>query len=182
MLFRSVAFDDPDLESGLEPVADGGQEFVVAALDKDCDFFRHGFCIYANNCLFVKSSGHMELKKMKSPTITLCTYTYNDAEFASDLVRRSHSFTVRPDEIVVVDDGSDVPFSMDGAPENLRILRHESNRGITRAKGAGLSAATGDYIFSMDCDTRVSPDWLERNLPHLLTPEIGLVEIGRAHV
>jgi GT2 family glycosyltransferase len=112
---------------------------------------------------------------MKSPTITLCTYTYNDAEFVEDLVRRSQYFTVKPDEIVVVDDGSDVEFAMVDAPENLRIIRHESNLGITEAKGAGLSEATGDYIFSMDCDTRVSPDWLERNISYLEKSKVGLV-------
>lgn len=116
-----------------------------------------------------------QIKNMKSPTLTFCTYTYNDAEFVEDLVRESMSFTVQPDEIVVVDDGSDVPFSMKNAPDNLRVIRSECNQGITLAKGTGLSAATSDIIFSMDCDTRVNPDWLERNLPYLDDPGIGLV-------
>ncbi len=112
---------------------------------------------------------------MTRPTISFCTYTFNDAEFTADLIRQTRMFSVRPDEIVVVDDGSDMPFAMDDAPANLRVLRFEKNRGITAAKGAGLSAASGDFIFSMDCDTRVGNTWLERNLPHACVPEIGLV-------
>jgi len=118
---------------------------------------------------------------MKSPTVTFCTYTYNDSEFAANLVRQSQLFTIRPDEIVVVDDGSDEPFVMDDAPDSLRVIRLEGNRGITFAKGAGLSAATSDLIFSMDCDTSVNPDWLERNMAHVLTPEVGLVGGALVH-
>ncbi|CCH48625.1 glycosyltransferase [Pseudodesulfovibrio piezophilus] len=111
---------------------------------------------------------------MPGPTISLITYTFNDAEFAEELIQQAQSFTVQPDEIVVVDDGSDIPFSMPDPPDNLRIIRFEENKGITRAKGAGISAAAGDFIFSMDCDTRVDADWLERALPHANVPEIGL--------
>lgn len=111
---------------------------------------------------------------MAGPTISFSTYTYNDAEFAADLIRQAQVFTVQPDEYIVVDDGSDTVFSMDNPPENLRIIRFDTNQGITRAKGAGLSAATGDFIFSMDCDTRVNPNWLEQSLPHANVPEIGL--------
>ena len=111
---------------------------------------------------------------MAGPKISFITYTYNDAEFAADLLRQTQSFTVQPDEIVLVDDGSDVPFAMPDPPPNLRTIRFEKNKGITRAKGAGLSAASGDLLFSMDCDTRVSPDWLERNLPHANVPSVGL--------
>ncbi|WP_158945835.1 glycosyltransferase [Pseudodesulfovibrio cashew] len=112
---------------------------------------------------------------MGEPAISFITYTYNDAAYAADLVRLAASFTVRPDEIVVVDDGSDTPFAMADAPDTLRIIRFEKNRGITAAKGAGLDAASGDILFSMDCDTRVNPDWLERALVHLGRPGVGLV-------
>lgn len=111
---------------------------------------------------------------MAGPTISFCTYTYNDALFVEDLVRQTRSFTVQPDEIIVVDDGSDTPFAMVDAPDILRVIRFDTNHGITHAKGAGLSAATGDFIFSMDCDTRVNPDWLERSLPHANVPDVGL--------
>ncbi len=112
---------------------------------------------------------------MAGPTISFCTYTFNDAEFAEDLVRETRFYTVQPDEIIVVDDGSDVPFAMKNPPSNLRIIRFERNRGVTAAKGAGLTAASGDVVFSMDCDTRVRFDWLERNLPNINVPEIGIV-------
>lgn len=118
---------------------------------------------------------------MQAPKISFITYTYNDADFAADLVRQTQAFTVRPHEILVVDDGSDVPFRMEDAPCNLRTIRFENNQGITRAKGNGLSAASGDYLFSMDCDTRVSRDWLERALTHAGESMVGLVGGSLVH-
>lgn len=112
---------------------------------------------------------------MKKPKISFCTYTCNDAQYAADLLRRTREWTVRPDEYVVVDDGSEQAFFMEDAPDNLTVIRISPNRGITFAKRTGLSAASGDVIFSMDCDTRVAPDWLELNLRYLGDPEIGLV-------
>lgn len=112
---------------------------------------------------------------MEHPDISLITYTYNDAHLAAELVRHARTFTLPPGEIIVVDDGSDEPFDMADRPDNLRIIRFERNQGITRAKGEGLSAACGDYLFSMDCDTRVAPDWLERTLPHASQPRTGMV-------
>ncbi|MBA4358601.1 MAG: glycosyl transferase, partial [Desulfovibrio sp.] len=97
---------------------------------------------------------------MPSPRLSLCTYTYNDAGFIHDLLRQVPSWQVQPDEIVVVDDGSKQPFAPRIPLPQLRVIRLDQNQGITRAKGAGLSAARGERIFSLDCDTRVAPDWL----------------------
>jgi len=112
---------------------------------------------------------------MSQTTISLVTYTYNDANFAADLVRQSRRFTIQPDEIVVVDDGSSTPFRMIDAPANLRVIRLDRNKGITKAKATGLSAASADYILSVDCDTRLSHDWLERALVSARKPEVGMV-------
>ena len=112
---------------------------------------------------------------MAQPRISLCTYVYNDADYAAELVRLADDFTLTPDEIVVVDDGSTTPFLMEDAPSKLKVVRFDANQGITGAKGAGLSAATGDVILSMDCDTRIERDWLEKLLPKVLEPSVGLV-------
>ncbi len=118
---------------------------------------------------------------MPSPRLSLCTYTYNDAEFIHNLLRQVPSWQVQPDEIVVVDDGSKQPFAPLSPLPQLRVIRLDQNQGITRAKGAGLSAARGERIFSLDCDTRVAPDWLSVNLPNLERPGVGLVGGALAH-
>lgn len=109
---------------------------------------------------------------MIAPRISLCTYTYNDAPFVHDLLRAIPSWVVRPDEIVVLDDGSKVRFAPERDMPGLRVVRLEKNQGITRAKGRGLSEARGELIFSLDCDTRIAPDWLAVNLPNLVREDV----------
>lgn len=112
---------------------------------------------------------------MPSPRLSLCTYTLNDAEFVHDLLARLPSWQVQPDEIVVLDDGSKTPFAPLTPLPGLRVIRLDPNQGIARAKDAGLSAATGELILSLDCDTRLAPDWLSVNLPNLMRPGVALV-------
>jgi len=61
--------------------------------------------------------------------------------------------TLRPAEIIIVDDGSPepVPAQLAGAVP-LRVVRHEHNRGIPAARNTGVSAASGEWIAFIDQD------------------------------
>lgn len=107
--------------------------------------------------------------------VSLCTYTYNDGEFVNELLRRVRGWSVRPDEIVVLDDGSDSPFVPDDGALPARVVRLERNRGIPVAKHTGISSARGEYILSVDCDVRIDSDWLEKCLPIAQREDVGLV-------
>ena len=111
-------------------------------------------------------------------TVSLCSYTYNDGELLHGLLAGVPAWTARPDEIVLVDDGSGEPFSLrEGETHGIpaRLIRLPENKGFTTAKHTGLSAAQGDILFSMDCDSRVDPDFMRRCVAWLRKPEIGLV-------
>lgn len=106
---------------------------------------------------------------------TLCTYTYNDADLTHGLLDSIADWSVTPDEILVVDDGSLIPFTPKEYPWPILVMRHAVNQRITKAKSAGLSAASGEVIFSVDCDVRVTADYLERCLERLADPSVGMV-------
>ena len=77
--------------------------------------------------------------------------------------------TLEDAEFIFVDDASP-----DGSAEvlrevvsrypsrNVKVLRHESNRGLPAARNTGLAAATGDFIFHCDSDDYLEKDALER--------------------
>lgn len=116
------------------------------------------------------------------------TYTYNDATLVNALLGEIRRWTVRPDAVLVVDDGSATPYAPDAAAPAggpaPRILRLESNQGPGRAKRAGLAAAAdggADVILSLDADIRPHPDWLATALPRLADPGVGLVGAEFAH-
>ena len=45
---------------------------------------------------------------------------------------------------------------------NVKVLRHEVNRGLPAARNTGLAVATGDFIFHCDSDDYLEKDALER--------------------
>ena len=112
-------------------------------------------------------------------TLTLSTYTYNDARLVDELLASVATWSRRPDEIIVTDDGSAVPYV---GPPGVRVIRLSENRGITVAKRTGISAATSDLILSIDCDARLAPDWLDIVTPGILRPEVGLAGGSTSHV
>lgn len=112
-------------------------------------------------------------------TLTLSTYTYNDARLVDELLASVATWSRQPDEIIVTDDGSTVPYA---GPAGCRVIRLPENRGITAAKRTGISAATCDVILSIDCDARLAPDWLEIVTPHVLRSETGLASGSTTHV
>jgi hypothetical protein len=91
-------------------------------------------------------------------------------------------WSVRPNEVVIVDDGSEEPFACDAFPLKgvpLRIIRLPDNRGCFVSKSIAYSEASGDVILAADCDARLSADYLECCLSHLKNPKTGMVTGAR---
>jgi len=79
------------------------------------------------------------------------------------------SQSVRPAEIIVVDDASTPPVSgeqlaaaADGIP--LRLIRHDTSRGPAGARNTGILAANSPWIAFLDDDDQYLPLKLERCL------------------
>lgn len=64
----------------------------------------------------------------------------------------------RPDEVIVVDDGSPLECDFNGAD---KIIIRPENGGYTAATNSGLREATGDVIIIGNSDLVFTPGWLE---------------------
>lgn len=73
------------------------------------------------------------------------------------------SLTDEEREIIVVDDGSTMPFdeALIGFESRIRLVRQQ-NQGLSAARNTGLSVATGDYIQFVDSDDALIPEVYER--------------------
>jgi glycosyltransferase involved in cell wall biosynthesis len=103
---------------------------------------------------------------------SLVTYTFNDEQLVRGLLEECRHWTLPPTEILVIDDGSKIPFVAE-AP--VRIIRIDPNRGPAAAKNAGISAATQKFILSIDADIRLDARWAELAIPLVSHEAVGLV-------
>ena len=86
--------------------------------------------------------------------------------------------TVAEIELVVVDDGSDLPVAevLDDlrADRRLRIIRHRRRRGLSAARNTALSAAGAPLVSQLDADDIWEPHYVEAILPCFDDAAVGL--------
>lgn len=111
--------------------------------------------------------------------LTLVTYTFNDHAFARAQLERISQFGNLIQTAIVVDDGSDEPFTMQhvqGCSGGVHVIRHAANMGPAAAKRTGIGHAATEFIFSIDSDIVCDRIWLPSALEILLEhAEVGLV-------
>lgn len=105
------------------------------------------------------------LAKTKIIMISVIIPVYNVEKYLSACIESVLGQTYTDYEIILIDDGS-----TDGSPEicdcyaaaDVRIKTvHQTNRGLSCARNAGLEHATGDFITFIDSDDIVSKFYLE---------------------
>ena len=102
-----------------------------------------------------------------NPTISICVPVYGVANYFADCLRSLFEQTFADLEYVFVDDCTpdnsmaildDVLQEYPNRRSQVRVIRHETNRGLAVARRTSIEAATGKYILCVDSDDTVSPD------------------------
>jgi cellulose synthase/poly-beta-1,6-N-acetylglucosamine synthase-like glycosyltransferase len=110
-----------------------------------------------------------------TPPVSVIVPAYQEAAVIERTVRSLAGGDYPAHEVIVVDDGS-----TDGTAEiverldlpGIRILR-QPNSGKAAALNAGLAAASGEVIVTVDADTVFAPDTLHRLVQPFADPEVG---------
>lgn len=93
--------------------------------------------------------------------ISVVVPVLDDADELSGCLAALAAQTRRPDEIVVVDNGSTDDSAAVAREGGARVVP-EPVRGIPSAAATGYDSATGEIIARLDADSRPGTDWLER--------------------
>jgi len=109
--------------------------------------------------------------------VSVIIATFNRADYVRQAVDSILAQTLRDFELIVVDDGS-----TDGTlavlaeyGDRIRVIA-TTNQGAARARNAGLSVATGEYVAFLDSDDLADPERLALQAAVLDTfPDVGLV-------
>ncbi|NQU57169.1 MAG: glycosyltransferase [Rhodospirillales bacterium] len=98
-------------------------------------------------------------------TATIIVPAYNCADVLSGCLSALSEQTVRPLEIIVVDDGSsDETAAVAESFEGVHLVRRPKRGGAGAARVSGVKEARADIIAFIDSDCMAPPDWLEKIL------------------
>ncbi|GEM_PF-631479 len=109
-----------------------------------------------------------------NPGISVVIPTHNRADMLERAIRSALAQTLRPLEILVVDDAStdnthEVVERLSRLPEGniLHYLRNEKGGSAARTRNRGVKEARGDYIGFLDDDDEWLPEKLEKQYAQL---------------
>jgi glycosyltransferase involved in cell wall biosynthesis/O-antigen/teichoic acid export membrane protein len=108
--------------------------------------------------------------------ISVVIPAYNAERFLPRCLKSIFAQTLKPAEIIVVDDGSTDNTATLAAKLGARVLS-KTNSGAADARNYGIKNASGEWIALIDADDLWAPDKLERQIA-LIRPETVLVYTG----
>jgi len=93
--------------------------------------------------------------------VSIVIISYNRPLEVQETVRSLLNQSVKPFEVLVIDDGSNPPLKMNFDFPNFRLIRFDKEQGLSNSRNYGINAAEGDYVAFLDDDTIPSQHWLE---------------------
>jgi len=117
---------------------------------------------------------------MRKPTLSVIMGNYNDARYIGEALEAILSQTLRPAEVIVIDDGStdnsleviEEFVKKDGV---IKLFKNDVNKGVLFTYTRGLGIASGDYVYIASANDMVLPGFFEKSM-NLLSqyPQAGL--------
>lgn len=104
---------------------------------------------------------------MHEPLISVIIPTFSRDKHVGVAARSVLNQTYRNLELIVVDDGSQVPARKilgNISDSRLKIIRHENNMGVSAARNTGIAQSNGEWIALLDDDDLWRPQKLLRQL------------------
>lgn len=115
-----------------------------------------------------------EPTKAGSPQISIIIPCYRQAHFLTECLESVALATSEFHECIIVDDGNSDKDDLvllnqvkPTAPHQVVRIIRQQNMGLSAARNAGLSFATGEFIKFLDCDDLLSPGSLDAQIAEM---------------
>lgn len=113
------------------------------------------------------------------PLVSVVIPCYNQGQYLDDAVSSVLAQTYQAFEIIIVNDGSTVPETIEilknyNKPKTTVI--HTDNQGLAAARNNGIKVAQGKYILPLDADDKIGSSYIEEAVKLLEFDEnLGIV-------
>ena len=103
---------------------------------------------------------------------------YNDVQFIEQAVDSAREQTFPDQEIIVIDDGSNMATKkvLQRLEPKIDLLIVQENSGVIKARNTGIEASSGTNILTLDSDDFFEPEFLTKAVKILdENPDVGMV-------
>lgn len=140
------------------------QEMGEAAREKAKRYTWARACeMYAS--VFQRAAEHNVAERENSGVAIVVT-SYNYAQYLAECLRSILAQSVKPSEVVVVDDASQDDttevanefaqrFSLEGI--GYRVITHAGNKGVAESRNRGVAESSASFAVCLDADDRINP-------------------------
>ena len=116
------------------------------------------------------------------PVVSIAVAIYNVGDYLEKCLESIRTQTYKPLEVILVDDGStdccaEICDRFASKDKRFRAI-HKINEGLVKARKVGIKSATGKYMYFMDGDDWLDPEWISE-LVSAMRDEAIDVAIGR---
>lgn len=115
------------------------------------------------------------LKEKEAPVkVSIIIPCHNYASYVKQAITSAKQQTV-PCEVIVVDDGStDDSLSIIQEHAPSKVIVHQTAQGVSQARNAGITAASGNLIVCLDADDVLLPDFVETLIKGFVNRNIAI--------
>ncbi|MBX6353000.1 MAG: poly-beta-1,6 N-acetyl-D-glucosamine synthase [Thermoflavifilum sp.] len=111
----------------------------------------------------------------EAPLVSILVPAFNEARILRDTLTRLRRLTYPNYEVLILDDGStdetsDVLREAMEADPRLRVVHLSQRRGKAHALNAGVYAARGELLITVDADAVLHPDAIQYLVAHFIQP------------
>lgn len=119
---------------------------------------------------------------MPEPDISVVIPAWNPGAFLREAVQSVWAQSLKPLEVIVVDDGSDKPLESLVEGLNVRLFRNE-HAGDAAARNRGVKEARGEWIAFLDADDKWEPETLKTLAKFLeKNPDTGVLTMDSQEI
>lgn len=117
------------------------------------------------------------------PKVSLVIPAYNIESYIARCIKSVQAQTFTDFEAIVVDDAStDTTYerlvTVIGDDKRFKIVQHQTNQGLHVTRKTGASATTGEWVFCLDGDDEIAPDFLEQVVARVEQKPVDMLHVG----
>lgn len=108
--------------------------------------------------------GRISVDRSRAESVAVVIPCFEQKSFLRAAIASVAGQSVRPREIIVVDDGSSEPLhDVTSSTPGVQLIE-QPNRGLAAARNAGLAASSSEKVIFLDADDRLLREAIERGL------------------